>query len=116
MSTIKVNTITDTSGVEVYAAKAWVNFNGTGTVAIRGSGNISSLVDSNTGTYGITFTSVMPDTNFSLTLAYSNEVNVQHGVGFATARATNSQYVAHHNAANSANLTDKATVAIVINR
>jgi hypothetical protein len=43
MSTLKVNAIQNTSGVEQYLAKAWVNFNGTGTVAIRASGNVRVL-------------------------------------------------------------------------
>jgi hypothetical protein len=41
MSTLRVNTLQTQAGVEVYTAKAWVNFNGTGTVAIRASGNVS---------------------------------------------------------------------------
>ena len=46
-------------------AKAWVNFNGTGTVAIRGSYNISSLTDNGTGYYSINFSSNMTDVNYS---------------------------------------------------
>jgi len=41
MSTLKTNTIKNTDDVEMYLAKAWVNFNGTGTVAIRAAGNVS---------------------------------------------------------------------------
>lgn len=48
-----------------YAARAWVNFNGTGTVAIRGSGNVSSITDNGTGDYTVNFTTAMPDTNYS---------------------------------------------------
>jgi hypothetical protein len=65
MSTIKVNTIKDTSGTEVYTAKAWVNFNGTGTVAIRAAGNVSSITDNGTGDYTVNFTNAMPDADFS---------------------------------------------------
>ena len=65
MSTLKVNTIQNTSGVEVYTAKAWVNFNGTGTVAIRASGNVSSITDNGTGNYTVNFTTAMPDANYS---------------------------------------------------
>jgi hypothetical protein len=46
-------------------AKAWVNFNGTGTVAIRSSYNVSSITDNGTGDYTINFTTAMPDTNFA---------------------------------------------------
>ena len=46
-------------------AKAWVNFNGTGTVAIRGSYNISSITDNGTGYYSINFSTNMTDVNYS---------------------------------------------------
>ena len=49
----------------VYAARAWVNFNGTGTVAIRASGNVSSITDNGTGDYTVNMTTAMPDTNYS---------------------------------------------------
>jgi len=48
----------------VYAARAWVNFNGTGTVAIRASGNVSSITDRGTGTYQVNLTTAMPDGNY----------------------------------------------------
>jgi hypothetical protein len=48
-----------------YSARAWVNFNGTGTVAIRASGNVSSITDNGVGLYTINFTTSMPDTNYS---------------------------------------------------
>lgn len=66
MSTIKVDTIKNTSNVEVFTAKAWVNFNGTGTVAIRASGNVSSITDNGTGNYTVNFTTAMPDANYSV--------------------------------------------------
>jgi len=49
----------------VYAARAWVNFNGTGTVAIRASGNVSSITDNGTGDYTVNFTTAMADANYS---------------------------------------------------
>ena len=45
--------------------KAWVNFNGTGTVAISASGNVSSITDNGTGDYTVNFTTAMVDANFS---------------------------------------------------
>jgi hypothetical protein len=50
----------------IYPCRAWVNFNGSGTPAIRGSGNVSSITDNGTGDYTINFTTAMPDTNYSL--------------------------------------------------
>ena len=52
----------------LYMARAWVNFNGTGTVAIRASGNVSSITDNGTGLYTVNFTSAMTDTNYAVTL------------------------------------------------
>jgi hypothetical protein len=49
------------------SAKAWVNFNGTGTVAIRSSYNISSITDNGAGTYTINFTTAMPNANYCMT-------------------------------------------------
>jgi hypothetical protein len=47
-----------------YGCRAWVNFNGTGTVAIRASGNVSSITDNGTGDYTVNFTTAMPDANY----------------------------------------------------
>jgi hypothetical protein len=47
-------------------AKAFVNFNGTGTVAIRASFNVSSITDNGTGDYTVNFTTAMTDTNYSV--------------------------------------------------
>ena len=48
----------------IYACRAWVNFNGTGAVAIRASGNVSSITDVSTGTFNINFSTAMPDINY----------------------------------------------------
>jgi hypothetical protein len=50
--------------VPSYSARAWVNFNGTGTVAIRASGNVSSITDRGTGIYTVNFATAMPDINY----------------------------------------------------
>lgn len=92
MSTIRVNAIQNTSGVEVYTAKAWVNFNGTGTVAIRASGNVSSITDNGTGDYTINFTTAMADANYApVVLAAPSDNqrnNVTVGVSFNGAPTT----------------------------
>jgi hypothetical protein len=59
------------SAATAYGCRAWVNFNGTGTVAIRASGNVSSITDNGTGSYTVNFTTTMPDTNYC-TVATSN--------------------------------------------
>jgi hypothetical protein len=57
-----------TGSAPVYACRAWVNFNGTGTVAIRASGNVSSITDNGTGDYTVNFTTAMPDADYSCVL------------------------------------------------
>ena len=52
-------------GSENYKCRAWVNFNGTGTVAIRASGNVSSITDNGTGDYTVNFTTALPDANYA---------------------------------------------------
>ena len=49
-----------------YACRAWVNFNGTGTVAIRASGNVTSITDGGVGLYTLNFTTAMTDANYCL--------------------------------------------------
>jgi hypothetical protein len=48
----------------IYGARAWVNFDGTGVVAIRASGNVSSITDNGTGNYTVNFTTAMQDTDY----------------------------------------------------
>jgi len=54
-----------TGSAPLFACRAWVNFNGQGTVAIRASGNVSSITDNGTGDYTVNFTTVMQDDNYS---------------------------------------------------
>ena len=62
-----VKTALNASGsAPIYACRAWVNFDGTGTPAIRGSGNVSSITDNTTGDYTVNLTTAMPDTNGSV--------------------------------------------------
>jgi hypothetical protein len=52
----------------IYAARAWVNFNGQGTVAIQASGNVSSVTDNGVGNYTVNFTVAMQDANYAISL------------------------------------------------
>jgi len=56
------------SAATAYGCRAWVNFNGTGTVAIRASGNVTSITDNGTGDYTVNFTNAMPDANYGVGL------------------------------------------------
>jgi len=60
------------AGLPSYQCRAWVNFNGTGTVAIRASGNVSSITDRNTGRYTVNLTTAMPDTNYNISCGGSS--------------------------------------------
>ena len=73
MSTIKTETLSTPSNATVPVdtvvngtAKAWVNFNGTGTVAIRRAFNVSSVTDNGTGNYTVNFTNSMFDNNYAI--------------------------------------------------
>jgi hypothetical protein len=59
----------------LYMCRAWVNFNGTGTVAIRASGNVSSITDNGVGDYTVNFTTAMPDANFSTVVSVKREAS-----------------------------------------
>ncbi len=79
MSTLKVNTIQDTSGgsgstpeqIKKGTCKAWINFSGMGTVSIRESYNVSSLTDDATGRYTVSFSTAMPVEDFSCFITHS---------------------------------------------
>lgn len=76
MSTLRVDTLQTAAGVQVYTAKAWVNFNGTGTVAIRASGNVSSITDNGVGDYTVNFTNAMVDTNYASVISGNSSTSL----------------------------------------
>jgi hypothetical protein len=103
MSTLRVNTLQNTSGVEVYTAKAWVNFNGTGTVAIRAAGNVSSITDNGTGTYTVNFTAALADANYATTgTVRSSGVSNGMTLGTITTATSNVQISTTSGSANAA--------------
>lgn len=71
---------------KAYDCRAWVNFNGTGTVAIRASGNVSSITDRGTGQYTVNFTTSMSDANYSaIATSDQAQTRVPAGVSVTTA-------------------------------
>lgn len=74
----------------LYACRAWVNFNGTGTVAIRASGNVTSITDNGTGDYTVNFTTAMSDANYSVVAGSSFTANGVRGSVWAEPFAVNS--------------------------
>ena len=99
----------------LYAARAWANFDGANG-AIRASGNVSSVVRNGVGDYTINFATAMPDANYSAVFACTDEVNVNHAVGFIHSVAAGSFRVRFHNPGNSADLADKGVVTVAIFR
>jgi hypothetical protein len=81
MSTLRLTTISNQTGSSSVpsdtvingSAKAWVNFNGTGTVAIRASFNVSSITDNGVGSYTINFTTALSSASYSLVAATGND-------------------------------------------
>jgi hypothetical protein len=63
------------SVANAYGCRAWVNFNGTGTVAIRGSGNVTSITDGGTGEYTVNLTTAMPDANYAAVITCADGGN-----------------------------------------
>jgi hypothetical protein len=70
-----------------YGCRAWVNFNGTGTVAIRASGNVSSITDNGTGDYTVNFTTAMSDANYCISAISSTTTGT--GASITTVREEN---------------------------
>ena len=68
LNTVNITNGTDSITVEGAvkgSAKAWVNFNGTGTVAIRASYNVSSITDNGTGDFTVNFATALVDANYA---------------------------------------------------
>jgi len=66
------NVLNAAGSAPIYACRAWVNFNGLGAVAIRGSGNVSSITDNGTGDYTVNFATAMQDANYCVSTAVAN--------------------------------------------
>jgi len=66
-----LGSISTVNALPAFQCRAWVNFNGTGTVAIRASGNVASITDNGVGDYTVNFTTAMPDANYCATFGMS---------------------------------------------
>jgi hypothetical protein len=95
-----------------FGCRAWVNFDGTGTVAIRASGNVSSISDTGTGRYTVNFTTAMPDANYAVTSLSDGDGYVQ--INNAAAYSTTAVAVAPNNMSNAG--TDRAFMSVAIFR
>ena len=102
----------------IYGARAWVNFNGTGTVAIRASGNVSSITDNGTGDYTVNFTNAMPDANYA-TVGITEGANATNTTNLSvftdiSAQTTTGVRVTSINNANTA--ADRSCISVTIFR
>lgn len=115
--------ITRTSGSPpYYGARAWVNFNGTGTVAIRASSNVSSITDNGVGSYTVNFTTAMADANYATSIGYTPDALFSGNLGprltFVSTQATSSVQVltGFQTPANGSGALDYPTVSVAIFR
>ena len=105
------------SSAVAYGCRAWANFNGTGTVAIRASGNVSSITDNGTGDYTVNFTTALADANYSVVGSCgdgSTGSYVFRSNAFSSAPATSSARISTGNSAFSG--ADPAYVSVAIFR
>jgi hypothetical protein len=98
---------------ENYKCRAWVNFNGSGTVAIRGSGNVSSISDMGIGVYRVNFSTAMPDTNYMTTAIGSEGGGSGDKFYGYQATTTYAQFVVYNA---SGSLVDNATCQMAVFR
>ena len=122
MSTLSVATIKsassaspifqNSSGTEKgQLCKAWINFNGSGTVSIVCSFNVSSLTDSATGTYRITYTNALPNDDYcAATMPRANSVTA--GVGSQSDITTT--HLDYQSRNGSGNLTDREILGFAV--
>ncbi len=89
-STIRGSDNFDSAGGN--ACKAWVNFNGTGTVAIRASYNVSSITDNGTMDYTINFATALPDANYAAIITQNQENSSTYSQHRGVATSSNSSY------------------------
>lgn len=97
-------------------AAAWVNFNGTGTIAIRKSFNVSSITDNGVGDYTLNFTTAMPNTNYATLSTCSTDsanptiMNLQGTTGSATTSSVRIQTAIQSTGASA----DRTTITVAI--
>lgn len=120
MSTLRTDTLSNAAGSKSVpvntvvdgSAKAWVNFNGTGTVAIRASFNVTSITDNGVGDYTVNFTTAMTDANYVVAGSYADNGNTALLLLSATAGGAATTMTS--SAVRIKNLTGDMTVSTVV--
>jgi hypothetical protein len=101
------------SSAVAYGCRAWVNFNGTGTVAIRASGNVTSITDNGTGDYTVNFTTAMVDANYAA-VSTAGDASTDARIAITTTLATGSYKITTRTVGNA--LFDTLTVQSAVFR
>lgn len=109
----QVATVTGTA--PIYLCRAWVNFNGTGVVAIRASGNCSSVTDNGTGDYTVNFTTAIVDVNYAAVGSNGNDVASGLLEVSASSKSTTAQKVFSKNASTNASA-DQSLISVAVFR
>ena len=106
------------SAATAYGCRAWVNFNGTGTVAIRASGNVSSITDGGTGTYTVNFTTAIVDANYAAASLVTPYIagNDYRYFTFVKTQTTSNVAMQCNQVMNGVSATDAELVAVAIFR
>ena len=118
LNTVNITNGTDSITVEGAvkgSAKAWVNFNGTGVVAIRASFNVSSITDNGTGRYAVNFTTAMADANYCYTYGGKPATDIIAGLK-TDFNQTNTTTVLHIQTGSAAAVADFTDVCVAIFR
>ena len=99
-----------------YGVRAWVNFNGTGTVAIRESGGVSSVADRGTGQYTVVLSTAMPDNNYCGVTSAIHDISSstnRNRIANAFTKDTNEVYVNSFDTGGNASDVEQVNVVIV---
>jgi hypothetical protein len=124
MSTIKTNTISNVAGSKTVptdtvvdgSAKAWVNFNGTGTPAIRAAFNVTSITDNGTGDYTVNFTTALADANYCYAAFCDFQIGTNNSPRGVQVQTVASGSLRIRTVDSAATLEDEEAVAIAIFR
>lgn len=119
MSEIRATTISNAAGTGPitmtgqYAAKAWVNFNGTGTVAIRQGENVSSITDVGTGNYTLNFSNALTAGTYAAGGMANDNGNIT-SLSYRSNGSFTASAFQVSTTADGANLADNANVLVAI--
>lgn len=124
MSTMKADNLADRLGVKTIpmpdvlngSARAWVNFNGTGTVAVRASYGVASISDNGVGDYTVHFTTAMADAGYSAYGVCGNVSAIEHYLSGYNGAAPTTTAFRFRTCTDVGSLVDVAYVSVGVHR